>query len=337
MATPVNIISTSSDDIQAAGSDTRPPMLDRTDYESWAQIIRLYCLGKDNGENILHSIDEGPFQMGTTRDTISTAEDGSVILGIDRPRTYKDLNEDEKKRYDADIRASNIVIQGLPKDVYKLINFNTEAKAVWDNVKMLLSGSELTKEDRESQLYDEFEHFKMKPGESAHDYYVRFHKLVNDMRMIKMTMPNIQLNSKFVNNMNPEWDRFVTAVKLNKGLRETNYEQLYAYLQQHERHAAYDRQLKEKFNPTSTNDPLALLVNYLSFNQASLGQVYQPSSSPSPALFNQNHALYPQTANYTSGQTSPLQDSGHPNTDKKIENLANQVALLAQQFRNVLP
>ena len=241
MATPVNIISTSYDDIQAAGSDTRPPMLDRTDYESWAQRIRLYCLGKDNGENILRSIDEGPFQMGTTGDIISTAEDGTVTLGIDRPRTYRDLNEEEMKRYDADIRASNIVIQGLPKDVYKLINFNTEAKAVWDNVKMLLSGSELTKEDRESQLYDEFEHFKMNPRESAHYYYVRFHKLVNDMRMIKMTMLNIQLNSKFVNNMNPEWDRFVTAVKLNKGLRETNYEQLYAYLQQHERHAAYDR------------------------------------------------------------------------------------------------
>ena len=124
------------------------------------------------------------------------------------------------------------MIQGLPKDIYKLINFNTNAKAVWDNVKMLLVGSELTKEDRESQLYDEFEHFKMNPGENVHDYYVRFHKLVNDMRIIRMTMPNIQLNSKFVNNMTPEWDRFVTAVKLNKGLRETNYEQLYAYLEQ---------------------------------------------------------------------------------------------------------
>ncbi|GJZ03367.1 putative cytosolic NADP isocitrate dehydrogenase, partial [Tanacetum coccineum] len=37
------------------------------------------------------------------------------------------------------------------------------------------------------------------------------------MRNIIMTMPNIQLNSKFVNNMSPEWDRFMTAVKLNKG------------------------------------------------------------------------------------------------------------------------
>jgi hypothetical protein len=133
------------------------------------------------------------------------------------------------------------VIQGLPKDVFKLINFNTKAKAVWDNVKMLLAGSELTKEDRESQLYDEFEHFKMNFGENITDYYVRFHKLVNDMKMIRMTMPNIQLNSKFGNNMSPEWDRFVTTVKLNKELRNTNNEQLYAYLQQHEKHDMYDR------------------------------------------------------------------------------------------------
>ncbi|GKA37585.1 retrovirus-related pol polyprotein from transposon TNT 1-94 [Tanacetum coccineum] len=62
---------------------------------------------------------------------------------------------------------------------------------------MLLTGSELTKKDRESQLYDEFEHFKMLPGENINEYYVRFHKLVNDMRNIRMTMPNIQLNSKF--------------------------------------------------------------------------------------------------------------------------------------------
>ncbi|GKC02846.1 hypothetical protein Tco_0994456, partial [Tanacetum coccineum] len=40
-----------------------------------------------------------------------------------------------------------------------LINHYTNAKDIWDNVKMLLEGSELTKEDRESQLYDDFEHF----------------------------------------------------------------------------------------------------------------------------------------------------------------------------------
>ncbi|GJU08237.1 retrovirus-related pol polyprotein from transposon TNT 1-94 [Tanacetum coccineum] len=132
-----------SDDIQAAGSDTRPPMLDRTDYESWSQRIRLYCRGKENGLLILQSIDQGPFELGTTRNTLGT--------------TLRGAN-------DADVHATNIVLQGLPKDIYKLINHNIEAKAIWDNVKMLLAGSELTKEDRESQLYDEFERFKMLPG-----------------------------------------------------------------------------------------------------------------------------------------------------------------------------
>ncbi|GJZ49789.1 retrovirus-related pol polyprotein from transposon TNT 1-94 [Tanacetum coccineum] len=261
-------MSSNSDDIQAAGSDTRPPMLDRTDYESWSQRIRLYCRGKENGLHILQSIDQGPFELGITRDTLGNTSEGGVILGPERPRTYDDLDDNEKKRYDADVRATNIVLQGLPKDIYKLINHNIEAKAIWDNVKMLLAGSELTKEDRESQLYDEFERFKMLPGENINEYYVRFHKLVNDMRNIRMTMPNIQLNSKFVNNMSPEWDRFVTSVKLNKGLKETNHKQLYAYLKQHEKHAAQDRLIIERIAP-STNDPLAFVSSVQPYSQPS--------------------------------------------------------------------
>nr|GFA43375.1 integrase, catalytic region, zinc finger, CCHC-type, peptidase aspartic, catalytic [Tanacetum cinerariifolium] len=165
-----------SKDIQCAGSDTR-------------QQIRLYCRGKENGVNILKSIDEGPYQMGIIRETLVESTEGAPQFGPERSR-----------------------------DIYTLINHYTDAKDIWDNVKMLLEGSELTKEDQESQLYDDFEHFRQHKGESIHDYYVRFAKLINDMRNIKMTMSRLQLNSKFVNNMLPEWGRFVTAVKLNRGL-----------------------------------------------------------------------------------------------------------------------
>ncbi|GKB63962.1 hypothetical protein Tco_0920148 [Tanacetum coccineum] len=294
-------MSSNSDDIQAAGSDTRPPMLDRTDYESWSQRIRLYCRGKENGLQILQSIDQGPFELGTTRDALGTTPEGGVLLGPERPRTYEDLSDTEKKRYDADVRATNIVLQGLPKDIYKLINHNIEAKAIWDNVKMLLAGSELTKEDRESQLYDEFERFKMLPGENINEYYVRFHKLVNDMRNIRMTMPNIQLNSKFVNNMSPEWDRFVTAVKLNKGLKETNHEQLYAYLKQHEKHAAQDRLIIERITP-ATNDQLAFVSTVQPHAQSSHVQSHQyPSSSTNPQ--SPQYPQFPETSQIDSGYT----------------------------------
>nr|GEU43055.1 copia protein [Tanacetum cinerariifolium] len=130
-----------SEDIKSAGFDTRPPMLDRSDFESWQQRIRLYCKENIMGENILQSIDE-------------------------------DLTPEEKDRYKADVRATNILLQGLPKDIYTLINYYTNAKDIWNNVKMLLEGSELTKDERESQLYDEFEHFRQNKGETIHEYYV---------------------------------------------------------------------------------------------------------------------------------------------------------------------
>ncbi|GJY70612.1 retrovirus-related pol polyprotein from transposon TNT 1-94 [Tanacetum coccineum] len=169
------------------------------------------------------------------KETLAEGTEGA--LGLERPRVYSNLSPEDKDRYNANIRATNIILQKLPKDIHSLINHYTNAKDIWDNVKMLLEGSELTKEDRESQLYDDFKHFRQHKGEIIHDYYVRFVKLINDMRNIKMTMSRMQLNSKFVNNMLPKWGRFVTAVKLNRGLRDSNYDQVYAYLKQHEAHA----------------------------------------------------------------------------------------------------
>ncbi|GJT01914.1 hypothetical protein Tco_0823083 [Tanacetum coccineum] len=253
-----------------------------------SERIRLYFWGKENGVNILKSIDEGTFQMGTFRETLAEANEGALHLG-------------------------------LPKDIYTLINHYTDAKDIWDNVKMLLEGSELTKEDRESQLYDDFEHFRQNKGETIHDYYVRFTKLINDMRNIKMTMPRMQLNSKFVNNMLPEWGRFVTAVKLNRGLRDSNYDQLYAYLKQHEAHANENKMMLERFTQPNV-DPLALMSN------VSHQQYYSQSSTTPPSTHVQPHFA-----------DNTQLDSGLSPTDNLIENLTNTLALLTQSYKTYLP
>ncbi|GJT29759.1 hypothetical protein Tco_0910034 [Tanacetum coccineum] len=116
-------MSNQTEDIQAASSDTQPPMLDRTDFEH--------------------------IQDGMVQNEITTGTDGPY-LGLERDRVVADLSQAEKYRLRVDIRATNILLQGLPRDIYKLINHNTDAKDIWDNVKMLLEGSELTKDDRES-------------------------------------------------------------------------------------------------------------------------------------------------------------------------------------------
>ncbi|GKF87590.1 hypothetical protein Tco_0258467, partial [Tanacetum coccineum] len=104
-------MSSMQEDIQCAGSDTRPPMLDRTDFESWQQRIRLYCLGKDNGENIMKSIKEGLFHMGTVSYVITRGTKGAVQQGPVCARVFNDLSAEEKERYKADIHATNILLQ----------------------------------------------------------------------------------------------------------------------------------------------------------------------------------------------------------------------------------
>ncbi|GJU44228.1 hypothetical protein Tco_1201494 [Tanacetum coccineum] len=163
------------EDIQCAGSDTRPPMLDRTDFESWQQRIRLYCLGKlINGEKYYEvHIKKDHIQM-IGDDVIKVGTEVQLQQGSSTARVLKAFQAEEKERYKADIRATNILLQGIPKDIYSLINHYTDAKDIWENVKMILEGSELTKDDRESQLYDEYEHFRQIKGEGIQGYYVRF-------------------------------------------------------------------------------------------------------------------------------------------------------------------
>ncbi|GKE55896.1 hypothetical protein Tco_1495081 [Tanacetum coccineum] len=72
--------------------------------------------------------------------------------------------------------------------------------------------------------------FTSQKGETIHEYYLRFAQLINDMNTIGMSMKKLQVNTKFVNNLQPEWSKFVTDVKLAKDMHESNFDQLYAYL-----------------------------------------------------------------------------------------------------------
>ena len=76
--------------------------------------------------------------------------------------------------------------------------------------------------------------------------------------------------------------------------------------------------LGKRFTPTATGDPLALVSNVQPLTQSSVTQPHLTASS--------------------SSQSTPLHlDSGYSHTDKKIDDLASQVALLAQHFRAALP
>ncbi|GJT10275.1 hypothetical protein Tco_0857317 [Tanacetum coccineum] len=122
---------------------------------------------------------------------------------------------DQKIQADCDMKATNIILQGLPADIYSLVNHHRVAKDLWERVQLLM-----------------------------------------------------QVNTKFLNSLPPEWSKFMTDVKLVKDLHTTNFDQLHAYLEQHELHANEVRFAVPVFS--LGDDPIAYLNKAMAFYRSLL-------------------------------------------------------------------
>ncbi|GKB43947.1 hypothetical protein Tco_0888889, partial [Tanacetum coccineum] len=75
----------------------------------------------------------------------------------------------------------------------------------------------------------------------------KYAKLINDMNIIGMTMTPIQVNTKFVNHLQPEWSRVVTAAKQAKDLHRVNFDHLCAFLKHNEKDANEVRAIGQRY------------------------------------------------------------------------------------------
>nr|GEX18755.1 reverse transcriptase domain-containing protein [Tanacetum cinerariifolium] len=211
------------------------------------QTMRYSCTYDDNSMNRIDVID------------IAFEENR-----VTRPKKYSELSATEAIQADCDVKATKIILQGLPPET-----------------------TSLTKQERECKLYDEFDKFAYKNGESLRDFYLRFSLLLNDMNIYNMKLEQFQVNTKFLNTLPPEWSKFVTDVKLVRDLHTTNVDQLHAYLGQHEYHVNEVRLMHER-----TSDPLALVANH-QMNKSP----YQPHQQSY-----QQHQFQPQVSTFQSFQ-----------------------------------
>ncbi|GJR24149.1 hypothetical protein Tco_0972676 [Tanacetum coccineum] len=275
-------MTTLADKAILSGADNRPPMLEKDMYDSWKSIMELYMMNRQHGRMILESVENGPLIWPSIEEN-----------GVTRPKKYSELSATEAIQADCDIKATNIILQGLPPEVYALVSNHKVAKELWARIQLLMQGTSLTKQERECKLYDEFDKFAYKKGETLREFYLRFSLLLNDMNIYNMKLEQFQVNTKFLNTLPPEWSKFVTDVKLVRDLHTTNVDQLHAYLGQHEFHANEVRLMHER-----NSDPLALVATH------------QMTQSPYQTHQNsyQNTQFQPQVSPYQSPQYgSPYQ------------------------------
>ncbi|GJZ16842.1 hypothetical protein Tco_0552965 [Tanacetum coccineum] len=64
-----------------------------------------------------------------------------VENGVIRPKKYFELPATEALQADCDIKATNIILQGLPPEVYALVSNHKVAKELWERIQLLMQGT----------------------------------------------------------------------------------------------------------------------------------------------------------------------------------------------------
>ncbi|GKG25860.1 hypothetical protein Tco_0399006, partial [Tanacetum coccineum] len=105
------------------GADNRPPMLVKDMYDSWKSRMELYMMNRQHGRMILESIKNSPLIWPTIEDNRVT-----------RPKKYSELYATEAIQADCDVKETNIILQGLPPEVYALFSNHQIAKELWERI-----------------------------------------------------------------------------------------------------------------------------------------------------------------------------------------------------------
>nr|GEU48253.1 hypothetical protein [Tanacetum cinerariifolium] len=86
-------------------ADNRPPMLEKDMCDSWKIRIELYMINRQHEIMILESVENGPLLSPSIEDN-----------GVTRPKKYSELSAMEEIQVDCDVKATNIILQGLPPE-----------------------------------------------------------------------------------------------------------------------------------------------------------------------------------------------------------------------------
>nr|GEZ53259.1 hypothetical protein [Tanacetum cinerariifolium] len=262
-------------DIYAAGSENRSPMLNKENYVPWSSYIIRYARSRPNGKMIVDSIKNGPY----VRRMIATPGEPNLPVPVPESfheQTDEELTETDIKRIDADDQAIQTILLGLLEDVYAA------------------------------------EKFTSTDGESIESYYHRFMQLMNDLKRNKHFPKNIASNLKFLNNLQFEWKRHITIVRQTNNLHETDFTQIYDFLKMNQEEV---NELRAKRLAKSHDPLALMAYSHNSFNFPLTHKDQSSSSTHPQQSFPINNKYNPQPSlnqNFKQPPMTSLEDINDP-------------------------
>ncbi|GKC85409.1 hypothetical protein Tco_1141126 [Tanacetum coccineum] len=210
--------------IMAAGSKDRPPMLGPGRYSQWRSRFLRYIDTKPNGEGLRKSILSGPYVPSTVLvQAVAATEGNPAIQQHTTIETVLNMTPENKEHFLSEKEEFFLLLTGIGDDIYSTVDACKTANEMWIAIERLQQGESLNVQDVKTNLFWEFGKFTSRDGESMESYYSRFYKLMNELTRNNLQITTMQVNVQFLQQLQPEWSRFVTIITIkHQNLREKN-------------------------------------------------------------------------------------------------------------------
>nr|GEW42416.1 hypothetical protein [Tanacetum cinerariifolium] len=175
---------------------------------------------------------------------VAATDDSLAIPKHTTVETPMNMSPANKAHFVAEKEAIHLILTGIEDEIYSTVDACQIAQEIWEAIE-------------------------------------RFYKLMNEIIRNNLTVATMQVNVQFLQQLQPEWSRFVTNVKQQHKLDEVSYHKLFDILKQYQKEV---NELRAERLARNAN-PLALVAtaqaNQDPYYQTSKShKSYEPSSKP---------------------------------------------------------
>ncbi|GJV87875.1 retrovirus-related pol polyprotein from transposon TNT 1-94 [Tanacetum coccineum] len=316
-------------------------------------VPHLYCIGdangkmmlahaasaqgiSTNGEYLRKCIFDGPYKLtSVVIEVVAATVNAPAVPEHDEAETVHNMSEENKLYFKAEKEAIFFLLTGIGDEIYSTVDACNTANEMWTAIERLQQGESLNIQDVKTNLFWEFGKFTSRDGESMESYYSRFYKLMNELTRNNLQVTTMQVNVQFLQQLQPEWSRFVTVVKQSKEIDTISYHTLFDILKQYQNEV---NDIRAERIAKSAN-PLALLTaaqpysdNYYQAPKPQRSNATSSSTRPSASTRHKGKEI---AKPVTPQSESVSEEDSDPEQAQRDKDMQKNLALLAKYFKKL--
>ncbi|GJS52421.1 retrovirus-related pol polyprotein from transposon TNT 1-94 [Tanacetum coccineum] len=244
-----------------------------------------------------------------------------------------------KAHFESEKEAIHMILTGIGDEIYSTVDACNTTHEMWEAIERLQQGESLNIQDVKTNLFWEFGKFTSHDGESIESYYSRFYKLMNEMIRNNLIVDKMQVNVQFLQQLQPEWSRFVTIVKQQHKLDEVSYHKFFDILKQYQKEV--NELCAERIAKNA--NPLALVATAQPhqdpyYQTSKSHKSYAPTSRtslPTRSNATTRHKGKEIAKPITPPSESASEEDSDPEQAQKDKEMQKNLALIAKYFKKL--